>query len=148
MRPFCLIGIVATREKLTARNRRGLEWDQRTRQPGLCPIQKDAHAKGFGALHRDQAHLPANVVTILKPRNLCFVVIGIPLKTLHAVLKSLAEPGTDFEAILQGGIVQHGRHLRRETRRKFLSFQPQVFPDATDITDKRLFHARLRCRGT
>ena len=74
-------------------------------------LQAEAHAKCFRALHGDQAHLSADVVSVFKPRNLCFVVIGVALQVLNAVFERLAESGADFEAILQGGIVHHGRHL-------------------------------------
>jgi hypothetical protein len=103
-------GYALTKRAFRAKLRK-LKRDQWTRHPSFGAIEEEAHAKCFRALHGDQAHLSADVVSVLEPGNLCFIVIGVAFQALHAVFERLAESGADFEAILQGGIVHHGRHL-------------------------------------
>jgi len=149
MRSFRLVAERDSPVELTARGLSArLERDQRTRQPRFGAIEEEAHAESFGPLHGDQAHLSANVIAILEQRNLRFIVIGVALEPLHAVFDSLAEARADFEGILQGGIVQHGRHLGSGVWPQFFLLRSQVFPNATDINDKPFPCARLRCRET
>jgi hypothetical protein len=71
--------------KFAARNNCLLQRDQRSWQACLGAIEKEAHAEGFGTLHCDKAHLPADVIAVFEPRDLSLVVIGIALQASDAI---------------------------------------------------------------
>jgi hypothetical protein len=81
------------------------------RQAGSRAIEEEPHAQGLGALNGYQAHLPANVVDVVQPAQLRFVVIGIPFQTVDALLDRLPESRTNLEAFLSGALAGHGKHL-------------------------------------
>jgi hypothetical protein len=51
------------------------------------------------------------VVAILEQRNLCFVVVGIPLQARNALFYGVAKSGADLESILGRASGQHGKLL-------------------------------------
>ncbi len=52
--------------------------DQRCGQPSFGAIEEEPHAESLGAFDGHKAHLPANMVDVVQPVQLRFVVIGVP----------------------------------------------------------------------
>ncbi len=120
-------------------DRRQLQSNQRSWQAGPRAIEEEPHAQGLCALHGDEAHLPANMVDVIEQGQLSFVVCGVPLKARNPLFNGLAEPGTDFEALLRGASESSWQaHLFEQNvwRAGEISIaQSQVFPDAADTSE-------------
>jgi hypothetical protein len=88
-----------------------LELDQRARQPGFGAIEEEPQAESLGALNGHKAHLTANMIDVIQPVQLRFVVIGVALQSRDAFLNGLTEPRTDLESILGNALNGHEEHL-------------------------------------
>jgi len=107
MQGIAASGIVpgfATEKARLKRNRRA--W-----QPCAGAVKELSHAPRFSALNSNQAHLATDVVAVLKPCDLGFVIVGIPLQPGNALFNGPAKPETDLKAILFSTVRKHGAHL-------------------------------------
>jgi hypothetical protein len=91
-----------------------LELDQRARQPGFGAIEEEPQAESLGALNGHKAHLTANMIDVIQPVQLRFVVIGVALQSRDALLNGLTEPRTDFESFLGSALDRHESTSERE----------------------------------
>jgi hypothetical protein len=97
-----------------AANRDGpppLQLHRRARRRGAGAIEEESHAKCFCALNGYEPHLPANMVNVVQPVQLCFVLIGVAFQTRDALLNGAAKPWTDLESILGRALHSHREHL-------------------------------------
>ena len=85
--------------------------DQRARQPSFGAIEEEPQAESLGAFDGHKAHLTANMVDVIQPVQLRFVVIGVAVQSRDAFLNGLTEPRTDLESILGGALSGHDEHL-------------------------------------
>jgi hypothetical protein len=105
-------------------------------------------------LNGHKAHLTANMVDVLQPVQLRFVVIGVAVQSRDALLNRLPEPRTDFESILGSALDRHEEHLGSEMTQagtfllcglKFLLLLPILpkHPPLRQITASRNFSNAL-----
>jgi hypothetical protein len=85
--------------------------DERARGAGPGAIEENPHAQSLGTLDGHQPHLPANMVDIIQPIQLRFIVSRIALQAGNSLLEDLAESRTDFEAFLNSELKVHQLHL-------------------------------------
>jgi hypothetical protein len=75
---------------------------------GAGTIEEDAHAEGFSALGRHQAHLPPDMIGARQVCYLCLIPLGIALEAIDSLLDGAAKAGTDLEGFLEIEVVDHG----------------------------------------
>lgn len=88
-----------------------LKRNHRTRQPHSRAVQKEPHAQRLCAFDGHQEPLAADVVAVLKPHDLGFVVVGIALQPGNPLLNRAAKPRTNLKAITFSMVRKHGSHL-------------------------------------
>jgi hypothetical protein len=89
--------------------------DQRLGQARAGAIEKESHAQGLCTLHRNQAHLPANVIAVVDPRHKGLVGFGITLEPGDAVFNRLAKARADLITFMGGEVADHGNLLWSES---------------------------------
>jgi hypothetical protein len=86
--------------------------DQRSWQAGPRAIEKDSHAQSLGALRSYQAHVPADMVDVVKMVQLGFIGGGIPFQARDSLFDRLAETRAYLKTVLGNATNSHGESPR------------------------------------
>jgi hypothetical protein len=87
------------------------EFNQRAGQTRAGAIEKESHAQGFSTLHRNQSHLPADVIDVRELDDERLVGFCVTLEPRDPARNALTETRTDFEAFIGGTVENRGRLL-------------------------------------
>jgi len=80
-------------------------------QAGPGAIEEEPHAQCLSTLDGHKVHMATDMVDVVEPVQLRFIVIGVPLQPRDAFLNHLPEARADLEAFLGGTLNGHEPHL-------------------------------------
>ncbi|MGB7983777.1 MAG: hypothetical protein WCF54_01305, partial [Terracidiphilus sp.] len=102
--------------------------------------QKEPHPESLGALDGHQAHLPADMVAVLKEGHLRLIELGVFFQAGDALFDAAAEAGADLKIFTDCTVGHHGGSFKRFRIVKGLRLgkkilrRAKVFPICDDIT--------------